>query len=322
MSSLDLTKLAAKLGDFCRENNDVLISELVLDPKLEERFTVYDDIKDEYPLPSLLIADDIVKPGNDRDFSPTENAIGFDARILKVRDCKIDLQIFPADFEKSYLGKYKKQGSRGQDIPFEQYVFQQIILKARKAMYLKAIYKGVYNASGTTTATTMNGYLKIIVDEITANNITPVVTGAITQPNCVDKLLLCYDGLSEDVKENGVQQKVNSQIFDWVYRKFNPITNAALVATDNLAKASAARVNYLALPGANCTLVRETGLGTSQRVITTPKENMAYGIDSIGDASNIEVQRDKRALNLLIDFKAGVEFASISPKVLTVNDQV
>ncbi|MBS7565141.1 hypothetical protein KHS38_12070 [Mucilaginibacter sp. Bleaf8] len=322
MSSIKLDKLSATLGDFCRENTDVLISELVMDPKLDQRFAVLDDIKDEYPLPFLTVSDELVKPGNDRKFEPVENAIEFDARILKVRDCKVDLQIFPADFEKVWLGKYKKQGSRGQDIPFEQFIFQVIILKARRAMLNKALYRGVYNAAGSTTATTMDGYLKLIADEIAADNIVPVVTGAITQANCVDALISVYDALGEEYKEEGVQQKVNSTIFDWVYRKTNPLINNTLVATQDLANGQAKKVNFMALPGTNCTLVRETGLGTSQRVITCQKENMSYGVDSTGDDANIEVQRDKRALNLLIDFKAGVNFNEIHKNALAVNDQL
>lgn len=321
MSSVKLADLAVTLGDYCRENTDVLISELVSDPKLAEKFAIYDDIKDEYPLPRLVLSDELVKPGNDKSFDPVEDAIDFDARILKVRDCKIDLQIFPADFEKSYLGKYKKPGSRGIDIPFEQFIFQQIILKARRAMYMKAIYKGVYNASGTTTATTLDGFLKLIANEVTADNITPVVTGAITNTNCVDKCLMLYDVLSDEVKEEGVLQRVNSQIFDWVYRKINPVTNTALVGTDSLATTKMKRVNYFDLPGGNITLVRESGLGASQKIITTTKDNLAIGVDSMDDDSNIEIQRDKRALNLLIDFKMGTQIADISPECLSVNDQ-
>lgn len=322
MSSIKLTDLAAVLGAFCRDNTDVLISELVNDPNLAEKFAILDGIKDEHPLPFLTVGDDLVRPGNDREFNPAEDAIGFGARMLKVRDCKIDLQIFPADFEKSWLGKKKKKGSRGTDIPFEQFIMQQVIKKARRAMLNLAIYRGVYNVAGVTTASTMNGFLKIIADEITAGKIIPVVTGAITQANCVDKLLLTYDALGDEYKEEGVMQRVNSTIFDWVYRKLNPITNPTLVATDDLAKMKAAKVNYITLPGANCTLARETGLGTSQRVITCLKDNMSYGTDSTGDSGNVEIQRSERSLKLLIDFKAGVEFNEIHKNALAVNDQV
>lgn len=321
-TSVKLDDLNTALGEYCRENKDILISELVSDPRLEERFEVMDDIKDEMPLPSMTLLDDFVKPGDPLNFTPTADAITYGARILKVRDCKVDLEIIPAQYEKTYLGKYKKQGSNLTDIPFEQYLFQQVILKARRAMHLLAIYKGVYNAAGVTTASTMTGYLKLIADEITALKISPIVTGAITDANVIAKLLLVYDGLGDEYKEEGVQMKVNSTIFDWVYRKFNPITNTSLVATSNLADAEAQRVNYLTLPGANAILVRESGLGASQRVIATPKQNMVFGCDSLSDSANIETQRFDRKIKVMIDWKAGVNFKEIHSKALAVNDQV
>ncbi len=320
-SAVNLDDLNTTLGDYCRENKDILISELVNDPRLADRFEVMDDIKDEMPLPNMTISDDFVKPGDAENFTPTSDVIKYNARILKVRDCKVDLLIVPAHYEKTFLGKYKKQGSNKTDIPFEQFLFQQIILKARRAMHLLAIYKGVYNASGTTTASTMNGFLKIISNEITAGKITPVVTGALTSTNVIDKLLLTYDALGEEYKDEGVQMKVNSTMFDWVYRKFNPITNPTLVATQNLADAEASKVNYLTLPGANCILVRETGLGTSQRVITSRKDNLVFGCDSLGEDANIETQRFNRTIKIMIDWKAGVEFKEIHSKALAVNDQ-
>lgn len=321
-SSVKLDDLNTSLGEYCRENKDIMISELVSDPRIEERFEVMDDIKDELPLPNMTISNDFVKPGDPLNFTPVADVVSYDARILKVRDCKVDLEIIPAQYEKTYLGKYKKQGSNNTDIPFEQYLFQQIILKARRAMHLLAIYKGIYNAAGVTTASTLTGFLKLVADEITATKISPIVTGAITDANVIAKLLLVYDGLGDEYKEEGVQMKVNSQIFDWVYRKFNPITNPTLVATANLADAEAARVNYLTLPGANAILVRESGLGASQRVIATPKQNMVFGCDSLSDSANIETQRFDRKIKVMIDWKAGVQFKEIHARALAVNDQV
>lgn len=311
LSSIDLTELATKLGAYHREHRDILVSELLLDEDFTGDLEVFDDVTDELPLPNLAL-EDLTKPADPTTFSPTANALKFGARILKVRGIKVDLLLIPQVLEKSWLGKMKKANDPW-DMPFEKYIMDYINSKIREELRLRAIYKGVYNAAGTTPDDTMTGFLKIITDEITATNITPVVTGAITSTNVVDKLEATYDGLSEAAKGKPTIMKVNPQIFDWYNRKFR----VDFGANQDYKGMQRQRRD---LDGTLCTLVREPGLGTSQRVITSLKENFCYGVDSAKGYS-LDVQKFDRSLKVLIDLKAGVEFAQLGG-VLSVNDQV
>jgi hypothetical protein len=318
---LSITELAAKLGAYYRENRDILISETLLDFDASDSFEVWDDVSDEVPLPNLSITD-LIKPGDDTTFTPNNNSLNFGARILKVRNWKVDLLIQPRLLEKTWLGAFKKPGSGTQNLIFEAYIFNYIIKKIKENLRLQSVYRGVYNAAGVTPIDVMDGLLTLVTTEVAAGNITPVVTGAITQVNVVDKLLLTYDNLGEAYKAVPTEMPVNPTIFDWYCRKFAPVLNPALVATDSSAMMVRPLMNQMPLSGTNCLLKREPGLGTSQRLICTEKENKVYGTDSLNDENSFKIQEFERSLKIMVDAKSGVQFKEINKNSLAVNDQV
>jgi hypothetical protein len=318
--SIDISALNTALGAYFRKDKDQIFMKMLLGMDIGHSFDEWDDCKDEVVLPQLGITD-LVKPADDLNFTPTSNAIQFGARIAKVRRWKVDLLIVPGQLEKSWLGKYKKKGSDAFDIPLEQYIMNYIIAKVQENIRMKALYKGVYNASGTTPTDIFNGILKIIADELTAGSITAVVTGAITSANVIDKMLLVYDGLDEAYKNTLTNMPVNSTIFDWAIRKFNPILNTSLISTDTQAMQNGGRINQFPLPGTNCVVVREPGLQTSQRIHVTTPDNKIYMTDSMGEENNIKIQEFERSLKLMIDAKGGVDFKQVGNYCLRVNDQ-
>src|SRR5690606_5224203 len=139
-----------------------------------EMFQVYDDVTDELPLPSLSIAN-IIKPGVNKSFQATANAVAFDARILKVRDIKYDLFLEPTDLHKQWLSyKRSKRRSDGShdplELPFEAFIMERITVAARNQLYLNGMYKGTYNAAGTTPAATMTGFATLVTQLIAAED--------------------------------------------------------------------------------------------------------------------------------------------------------
>lgn len=310
-SAIDITELATNLGDYHREHRDRLSAELLLDESFADKFEIMDDVTDEVPLPNLSISD-LIKPANPNTFAPTANALGFGSRTLKVRGIKVDLQLVPQVLEKTWLGKMKNP-SDPFDMPFEDFIMQYINSKIKENLLLQAVYGGTYNASGTTPAATMDGFLTKIAAEITATNITPVATGAITATNVIDSLETVYDGLGEAYKNVPTEMKVNTQIFDWYNRRYR----TSYGANNNY---EGMKMGRILLDGTNCEVVREPGLGASQRVICTPKENLVMGVDSMG-GYNMDIQKFDRTIKILVDFKAGVELKEIHARGLQVNDQ-
>ncbi len=312
MSAINTTALTTALGDYCREHRDILLSEILLNEDLQDRLTVLDEVTDEVPLPDLGLAD-LIKPNtNPANWAPTTNALNFGARLLKVRSIKVDLVLIPQVLEKTWLGKMKDPKNPF-EMPFEAFIMGYVAQKAKENLHLQSIFKGIYNGAGTTPVATMDGFLKIIADEITATNITPVVTGAINSGNVIANLEKVYDALGEAYKNTPTQMLVSPAIFDLYVRAYR----GSFGANNDYAGVARGRVS---LDGTLCEVVREPGLAGSQRVICTPKTNLYLGVDTMGEY-NLDIQKEKRSINVLMDFKAGVQIGQIHGRGLAVNDQ-
>lgn len=312
-SSLDISALTTALGAYFRKDKGVLVREMLLGMNIEDRMEIWDDCKDEVPLPNLGI-EDLVKPADATTFSPTSNALKFGARTLKVRPWKVDLQLIPSILEKSWLGAAKPKGSDQYALPFEQFIMQHIIEKIHENIRLKALFKGDYNAAGTTPGAIMDGLLTLVTDEITATNITPVVTGAVTSSNVIDKIEAVYDNLGEGYKNVPTICLVSPTLFDWYVRKYRA-TYGVNMDYKGMAQGS------VMIDGTLCTIMREPGMASSQRIVITPKSNIVYGVDSLGEENNMEVQKFDRTLKIMIDAKSGIQFKEIHARALAVNDQ-
>lgn len=322
MATINIANLTASLGAYNRKVMPILIREMLLGLNIADRFQIMDDVKDQLPLPNLTMGS-LIKPANNTVFSPANNALNFGARILQVRRWKADLLLDPSIFEKTWLAYYQPKGSgtQLQNIPFEQYLMAQIIKEVQQELRLQALYTGVYNAAGTTPVDVMDGLLTLITTEITAGNIAPVTTGVITSANVTASLLKVYDNLGEAYKMMPLQVVVNPQIFEWYIRLYNPIVNPSLVATDTQAMSNVPMLNEFPLYGTNAVLKREPGFGASQRIVATPKNNMIYGTDTMGEENNIRFQEFDRTIKMFIDAKSGVQLSEIHSRALAVNEQ-
>jgi hypothetical protein len=192
-------------------------------------------------------------------------------------------------------------------MPFEQFILDYISQNARNQLYLNAMFKGVYNASGTTPASTMNGWASLVTSLVAAGDITPVDSANISASNVIDVLELVHDGLDEAYKGVMTQMFVEPQVFDWYTRKYRTEYGA-----NN--DYEGMRRGRVLLDGTMCEVVREPGLSNTGRVICAPQENFAYGCDT-GFSTTLEIQRFDRGLKILGDFKAGVEFMQLGGAV-------
>lgn len=321
LTAIDTTELAAALGDYYRENRDIMVTKLLLDPAMSDKFGVYDNVTDELPLPNLAVSN-IIKPGVVKTFAATEDALAFGARILKVRDIKYDLFITPTDLHKKWLA-YNRTNRRTDgshdpwEIPFEEFILNYIMGSAREQLYLSAIFNGTYNGAGTTPASTMTGFNTLVTSLIAAEEasagtgIVPVTADDPTASNIITVVESVYDGLGEAYKNVPTQMFANPTLFNYYVRKYRTDFGA-----NN--DYEGMKVGRVTIDGTMCELVREPGLGTSNRLICGPKDNFAYGCDTAATAT-MDIQKFDRGLKILGDFKAGVQFNLIEG-ALSVNE--
>lgn len=299
--SINITSLNTTLGAFARQNKAEAYRK-VLKESTRDLFTLYGGSIDQVPLTRLRSAS-ILKPyAAGGGFSATADALTLSARILIARRCSFDVSIVPLDLYNSWLGQVEgAPNSTPFDIPLEQFMMDSIMAQVVDDLET-AVWTGSYDAAGTTPAATMSGILPLVTAAITALEIPAanVTAGsALTASNAFDEFKLIRDKI------------------DPAYRNKEMVCLCSVAAKDKYLTdyqatlgATPYNSNYdqIYLEGTRAQIVAVPGMGTSSRVLVTPKENLVYAFDVDGPQSNIITQEFNRTIKVMGDFRAGVEF--------------
>ena len=187
-----------------------------------------------------------------------------------------------------------------------------------------AVWQGVKKATALAEGDAMNitfdGYLQIVADAITATDVTPVVTGAITEANVLDKLKLMYAGLSPELKQNGTDIWVSYDVFDMYVSAMDTKFAGNSAPYVELGSADYRGLRYRQ-GGGNTTIIPVAGMGSSGRVIMLPRDQFHIGFDSLADWSNFNFEQQVRELLYWMDFKIGVTITLLRDGIAVVNDQ-
>lgn len=283
----------------------------------------FEGVKGELVLTELEIGENLARRW-DKTFQAVANAIDLKPNVLKTALNKIDFSIVPQLYEKSYVGQARKKGQSSEDWPFQAYVLDKVMAKLKQE-FETAIWKGeeaAVPASGQYLRETFDGYLKLIVDAITANAITPVVTGAISAANAVEALRTMWDQVGEAEKEGGVDIMLSYAHYDNYRKRYKTLFGANPEETTLINNAGYA-INGLRyeLGGGNTYLIPIAGLSGSSRIVITPRENLVYGMDDPADTEMFEVEKQTRELRFWMDFRMGAQILLKKDGILTVNDQ-
>jgi hypothetical protein len=309
-NSLDLSELTSTLGAYCRENKAEIYTR-VLQKVSKDHFTPVAG-SDQIPLPRLSTAS-ILKPANpSAAFSGTAGALKIGARILKIRRTSFDVQIIPSLIWPTWLGMMKARTSDNPfDLPFEALLMERLTSQAGTDMELSGIWKGVYNAAGTTPADTIDGILTIVAAEIITGEIPAgnVYTsgGAITATNAVAQLEGVKGKVSDVYLGQPLKMFVSRAVKDF-YEQDYRTRYGVLPYNTSFEKTM--------LDGTNIELVAAAGMAGSQRVIITTQDNICFGDHTEG---NIDLQKFDRYLKVLGDFGYGIEICDGA--VLWCNDR-
>lgn len=133
-------------------------------------------------------------------FEGNDDVVEFIPRKISVKPGKYETEFAPEEYRDTYLAQFARPGiaREFEDLPFSEYIANDLAAKFGEEVNDETAYFGVYNASGTTAAAIATGYGKIIADAIAYSGsdvnekITPLVTGAITADDALEQLQLLY----------------------------------------------------------------------------------------------------------------------------------
>lgn len=307
---MDMSKLPAKLGTYALTNNKKILSAILLAGLTFKAYfgnTIVTN--DEVPLTEIVM-DSVLQPGGKDTFTPTGTG-QFKARIGKVRACKVDLTYSPTKIQtmwKSYIGMIDGGEIKVDEMPFQAFIFQKVIEKLKEDLHKKAVFKGVYNPGGTAPVDTMDGIIRLIAlartvqageaeAQIPAGNCAaPTV---ITESNAGDALKGVLDLVADEYYDEPMVCIVSPKTAR-AYNNWYQQTHGALPYNTEFKKTF--------LEGTQIEIIAEPGLSNTNHIIITPKDNLFWLVDNESNINKIVVEKEKRNINVMIDFQAAPDF--------------
>ena len=243
--------------------------------------------------------------------------------VLETNANKVEHKEIPQEMEDTYLGFLRRNGFNHQEWPLERYTVENLLKKLNQE-FENAVWQGDKKATalaeGDAMAITFDGFLKIIADAITATDLTPVTTGAITEANILANLKLMYAELSPELKAAGTDIFMSYANFDKYVAAMDAVHPNSDAAYVELGAAGYNGIRYRQGAG-NTTIIPVAGMGTSDRILMIPRENLHIGFDSMSDWSNFNFEQQVRELLYWMDFKIGVTITLLRDGIAVVNDQ-
>lgn len=312
-SSLNLTSAAA-LQAYVRSYDFNLLGKMFHGFMSAPFLTPHANVKGEMLLTEMIIGD-LVKRWK-KTFEPTQGAIDFKPRLLSVKPCKIDLELYPQEFASTYLGHAQRPGFNNLDNPFEGYMLNKIFEKKDTEKDF-AIWQGdeaAVPADSDGLSLLFDGYLKIIADGLVAGDITSVATGAPTLSDMVEQTESVYKALPPVMRTKLVY--IFMSVDNWALYAESYRENFS----KNYMQKSLNGFELIKLDGGNAWIVPMPGMGASNRIIATTADNLHYGFDLESDEF-LNFKDDIRCIKMWGDFKLGAQIGILHNNVIKVNNQ-
>lgn len=251
-------------------------------------------------------------------FRQSENSTDIKFRTLETFLGDIQEDFVPDMYIKTILGKGADFFGEGQkEAPSAKLVLQAVARSAGEKLH-SCLFTAKRSDTGTTSAELFNGWGTIADDEITAGNIAEKhnnllnVDDVIDATNVGDVLKAVERGADpvlRSMKKNlYCAPEVLDAYNDWyLLNHGNTPYNSQFDQT--LLEGSNGRTRIVALPS----------LAGTDKMYLTPKGNMLFGCDTMGDIERVEVLRIRAfVLQLAMAMFFGTDFDSIDGRVLRV----
>lgn len=312
-AGLDLSNVTSLLGAYVRKYEKQIWQLVTQDIEFEKYMRKVSGVTDEYVITTGEVSE-LLQPYQN-EWTPKGEA-DFLPRINKVRQIKVDYTVNNLDdVYRTYLTFLATEGVDRKEWPLVRYIVTELMVPKMREELAVLSAKGVYAAptpgAAGASIDSVDGILTVVSDEITATNLTPITTGAITQADIIDKIEEDFvDALPTKYKSMATPIFMAEEMKMMYWRAYRGEFGG--------------NANYdgkqkVFVDGTKKEIIGIPELNGSQRMIHTTKNNMLCMYDKIMTPNSMEVQKDKRAINVLTDFKRGYGFGNLSE--VFVNDQ-
>lgn len=312
-AGMDISAFATLLGNYWRKYEKEISNSVYYGLELENLMTPIGGITDEY-VSSFGRSSNLLQPGQTA-WTP-QGAVTLTPYINKVRPAKLDFVLDNLDdLYVTYLSAdYTDENKDQKDWPFVKWVvMNHLIPKMIEEVELMS-GQGVYDAPTPGTAggfmDITDGIITVCDNLITAGDITPITTGAITASNILDRVEFFCDNLDNRVKnakEVLIMSHTNARRYMRDYRAEFGSTG------DKDSKAN------LKIDATNITIVGVQAFEGRDTFLHTPKANLLRLFDKKTIMSNLQTQQWHREVHLFSDMKKGYGFRTL--EFVSVNDQ-
>ncbi|MCP9765146.1 hypothetical protein [Lacihabitans soyangensis] len=319
-TSIKLSDISAELQDVATDKKDHFFTEVYNlgenDSDPENSIPSMADYCAEFDTPNEVIFTNVWatgawQPGGKKTatgkvFNPTPDAVVLKPKSARVEHISQNFEWSQADLillKKSYLNAIQRKAIKADEIPFGQFLLDELALMAKEELRL-AYWMAVHNPQGTNFLQLFNGYRHQLLAAITS--------GEIPASNVVDTAVLSATS-GVNVFETivaGIPTKMLSKVVCLVSR------------TAKKAYEDDYRTRYGTLPynlgqkkpkidGTSIEFMVEPGLDGFNRPIFTTRKNLARLYDS-SSMAELEIVRDikERSIAAVVDAQAGAGFGN------------
>ena len=265
----------------------------VNDWDLGDAVTVFKNVKEPIAMPKLSAL------GGPQPYSAGDNTTGngakFTDRTLTVYQSKWDFDIDPEVFRNTYLGEQT-------DMPYYQYILDQIAKEELSQILLNTVGYGVYNSAGTTVAAIATGWITNLKAQVTATTLTSISIGVTTSSNAVANTETFLAGLPSWWRTREVVVKCSYAFFDLYKANYRTINPFGFVRRENGKYYIDGWQNAQLEP---CAWIPNTNNG----LLAVTNKALVFGTD--GDRISVAATPYRNIIKARLLFPVGFEFADM-----------
>lgn len=249
-------------------------------------------------------------------FDASDNDLEYSGRDLSVELLKRDIRINPLKYRSTWMSQVMQAGVNPPDIPFAAYVFEQMAIKIAQEINDNAYL--AKKGDGTSVATSFDGLGTKIADAIADETIKPgtglkpIATGVLTSGNTVAAVETLVRSMPIAYRQAGFGVICSFDSFDKYNDNYRDLFKKNYESNED-------GVYYIDATSRKIKLIPCTWMGTSQRLIATPKENLLAGVDGLGDMDRIHTDIELEIIRQRVLFALGFQIRDL--EAIRVNDQ-